>query len=121
MRSQLGVGSTFWVELRLGVGKKALPRGNGSDSVKAYYLDSQKQNCKRERVEIRPVTGDGAPVTPMTEQSSRMENGMASEGFAGLIQLFPPHTVSALKSIMDQGQLRTITSVYCLKENRRIS
>jgi hypothetical protein len=73
-------------------------------------MEQSTQNLRRERAEIKPAT-NGSLLTPMSEYSSMMENSVASEGYAGLMPLFPSHTVSALKSIMDQGLLHHFDSL----------
>ncbi|KAF8517934.1 hypothetical protein BU17DRAFT_49029 [Hysterangium stoloniferum] len=75
VRSQIGVGSTFWVELPLGVGKKALLR----------------HDCAaRHGQESEPVVPfDISSLTDLRER--------------GYLPLLPSPGTSALKSIMDQG------------------
>ena len=98
--SQLGVGSTFWVELRLGVGQKAIPRQpGGSDSEKAYNdkVNGEFSHKERPKVSFR-ASANGLPSTPITEQPNAI-----SSGYAGFLPLLPTHAASALRSIMDQG------------------
>ncbi|KIJ55470.1 hypothetical protein M422DRAFT_240090 [Sphaerobolus stellatus SS14] len=105
VKSELGSGSTFWVELRLGIGRSTLPRQSGrSDSEKAYNLKLNGGNLAISKTPAPALFSDGGASTP-TEHPGLMGNRSKSDGFAGFFPLVPTHTASALKSIMDQGGL----------------
>ena len=95
VKSKIGEGSTFWVELPLGVGKKAISApvsaaGADSEGSSTGYIDPAKSLQKD--ILGTPRTTGAINNDVQQKWASRREKGASMT-----------NTPSALKALMDQG------------------
>lgn len=104
VRSQLGVGSTFWVELRLGVGKRALAKhgsATGSDIIADAHLYSDFQkNVMFDTSTMNHAARRYKGSFPVTARTSALKSIMDQ---GGLVELAPR------RSLMSTGQRLPLT------------
>ncbi|KAF8579926.1 hypothetical protein K439DRAFT_1522413 [Ramaria rubella] len=112
VRSQLGVGSTFWVELPLGIGQKALQSQSSGVPDPAIAFKSPQSNTGLGDDQFAfhrdNATYNGGSFTPTSEQALEVSSDSSSLGgnHAGFLSLHPNHpAASALRTIMEQGGL----------------
>ncbi|OSD04719.1 hypothetical protein PYCCODRAFT_1363220 [Trametes coccinea BRFM310] len=91
VQSKVGEGSTFWVELPLGVGSKALPALNSPEELEQDDYPSPRQ----------PVYSSTRDVAPRRDEASNVRSSY---------QFNQSHSSSALHSIMEQGGLVEIST-----------
>jgi osomolarity two-component system sensor histidine kinase SLN1 len=111
VKTKLGEGSTFWVELALGVGKRALSSNPESSVGKSNRPPSLGQERDGFVVDVtgttvqgfQPPEGEGATPSSIVPPSISSEAGMSPE--TGYLPTLPPQSDSALKSIMEHGGL----------------
>ncbi|KAI0352098.1 hypothetical protein OH77DRAFT_816660 [Trametes cingulata] len=97
VQSKVGEGSTFWVELPLGVGNKALPALNSPSDLEEDEYGSPRQA-------VYSNTKDVQPRGPLGRDISGAGNVRSS------FQFNQSYSSSALHSIMEQGGLVEIST-----------
>ena len=112
VKSRANVGSTFWVELPLGVGTKAIPGMNMNGNGRPHDFDTPRRTRS---VNSRPTTSDGPsgsgnnaskPSPARPPPGSRNNSSSDASG----IQSVASRSSSALHSIMEQGGLVEIST-----------
>ncbi|KAL5531605.1 hypothetical protein ACEPAG_4482 [Sanghuangporus baumii] len=105
LQSKVGVGSTFWVELPLGVGKKAaggtLSSGPNSDRAGPTVIAAARPRVDPTQTSTKTASGSTA-VSQAPERSLEYSDTIiGSSNSVGRMS----QSSSALKSLMDQGGL----------------
>ncbi|KAL5536973.1 hypothetical protein ACEPAF_796 [Sanghuangporus sanghuang] len=105
LQSKVGVGSTFWVELPLGVGKKAaggtISSGPNSDRAGPTVIASARPKANPTQTTMKSESGSTAVSQAPERSLGNSDTIVGSSNSVGRVS----QSSSALKSLMDQGGL----------------